>query len=243
MARLLLVRALSISRKVTVLSGSSQSRSTLVTRTVRGGSQHMNNLQPAARIDPASQRFCDPRGMLVWPRHDPSHARVRLRPFHADDLPMVQDLATDTYVCDIGSLARFAMASEALEWIAVQQSRHLHGSAYSFCIASRDGGVPLGQAVLWTRSLDHGVAGCAYSIAPAYRGRGLAADALRALVDFGWGLYQLHRLELLIEPWNHAALRTAEQAGFAREGLLRSYHQVAGERRDVLVYSRIRAAR
>lgn len=48
------------------------------------------------------------------------------------------------------------------------------------------------------------------------------------------------RLQLFVEPWNVASIRTAERAGFEREGLLRSWREVAGKRRDFLCFSRIR---
>ncbi len=50
----------------------------------------------------------------------------------------------------------------------------------------------------------------------------------------------MHRIELLIEPWNAASLRTAENAGYQREGLLRSYMEIGGRRRDMVLYAAVR---
>ena len=47
----------------------------------------------------------------------------------------------------------------------------------------------------------------------------------------------MKRVELWIEPGNGPSLRVAEAAGFAREGLLRSFMHVGGRRRDMLMYS------
>jgi [ribosomal protein S5]-alanine N-acetyltransferase len=38
-------------------------------------------------------------------------------------------------------------------------------------------------------------------------------------------------------PDNEASQRVAENAGFTREGLLRRYVEIKGERRDCVVYS------
>jgi ribosomal-protein-alanine N-acetyltransferase len=50
----------------------------------------------------------------------------------------------------------------------------------------------------------------------------------------------LHRIELYIEPWNVASVRTAERARYQREGLLRSHQEIGGRRRDMLLYAIIR---
>jgi RimJ/RimL family protein N-acetyltransferase len=47
-------------------------------------------------------------------------------------------------------------------------------------------------------------------------------------------------MQLHIEPWNTASVRTAERAGYEREGLLRSYLEIGGQRRDMLVYAAVR---
>ena len=101
-------------------------------------------------------------------------------------------------------------------------------------------GSAVGGCGLWLRELAAGRASAGYSIAPSARGHGFAADALRAVTAFGWSLPGLHRIELLIEPWNTASVRTAERSGYEREGLLRSYLEIGGRRRDMLVYASIR---
>ena len=47
----------------------------------------------------------------------------------------------------------------------------------------------------------------------------------------------LARLELYVEPWNEGSWRAAEHVGYEREGLLRSWQEVGGQRRDMYMYS------
>ena len=75
---------------------------------------------------------------------------------------------------------------------------------------------------------------------PSARGHGHATEALVAATWFGWTIPELHRIALHIEPWNTPSIRTAERAGYQREGLLRSYQEIAGERRDMLLYAAVR---
>jgi RimJ/RimL family protein N-acetyltransferase len=60
---------------------------------------------------------------------------------------------------------------------------------------------------------------------------------LRAASRWALTVLGVPRLELYAEPWNEASIRTAESAGFVREGLLRSWQEVAGKRRDMYMYS------
>lgn len=94
---------------------------------------------------------------------------------------------------------------------------------------------------LWCRDLTVGRATAGYSVALSARGRGVATDALTALLGFAWTLAGLERIELSIEPWNTASLRTAERAGFRRERLALKHTEIGGTRRDVYVYARVRA--
>jgi L-amino acid N-acyltransferase YncA len=90
---------------------------------------------------------------------------------------------------------------------------------------------------LWLAQLAQGRPTAGYSVTPSARGRGIATAALRALTSFAWSVPGLHRIELHVEPWNVASVRTAERAGYAREGLMRSHQEIGGQRRDMLLYS------
>jgi RimJ/RimL family protein N-acetyltransferase len=74
-------------------------------------------------------------------------------------------------------------------------------------------------------------------VAGPARGRGAAGHALRTLTFWALGVRGIPRLELYVEPWNEACIRTAERAGFRQEGLLRGWQEVGGERKDMLMYS------
>jgi RimJ/RimL family protein N-acetyltransferase len=79
-----------------------------------------------------------------------------------------------------------------------------------------------------------------YWLGSSARGRGVAAAALAAVSEWALENLEIVRLELFVEPWNIASLRTAERAGFVREGLLRKWELIGGEWRDLYVYSKVR---
>ena len=175
-----------------------------------------------------------------WPARPVAYGPVILREFSDADLPMVQELSADPYVPLIGTLPPNASRQEAQDYIDRQRGRLAEGIGFSFAIAEAGNGRGVGGIGLWLAGLDHGRATAGYCVIPSTRGRGIASAALTALASFAWTIPELHRIELYIEPWNTGSVKTAERAGFEREGLLRSHQEIGGQRRDMLLYAAIR---
>jgi ribosomal-protein-alanine N-acetyltransferase len=163
-----------------------------------------------------------------WPDVPPASGPVVLRAFQPADLPMARELSTDPYAPSIGTMPASATDTEVADWIDRQRNRWAEGAGFSFAVAEAATGRAVGSVGLWLRQLPEGRATAGYFIAPSARGSGLAAAALRAVTAFGWTIPQLHRIGLHIEPWNTPSVRTAENAGYRREGLLRSHTEIAG---------------
>jgi ribosomal-protein-alanine N-acetyltransferase len=68
-------------------------------------------------------------------------------------------------------------------------------------------------------------------------GRGYATDAVRTMLDFGFGMLDLHRVTAAIGPDNAASLALAQKLGFTFEGRLRDHVFTNGAWRDSLLYS------
>lgn len=177
---------------------------------------------------------------FVMPSVVPTFGGVRLRAFEPRDVGMIMDLSTDPYVPKIGSLTGNAGREDALAYIERQIGRLDAGVGYSFCVADNDTDEALGTAGLWLAPIADGRATAGYSVAPHSRGGGIAGQALIALTRFAWSIPELYRIELYIEPWNVASVRTAELAGYDHEGLLRSHQEIGGKRVDMLLYAAIR---
>jgi [ribosomal protein S5]-alanine N-acetyltransferase len=175
-----------------------------------------------------------------WPAEPVAYGPVVLRAFSDRDVSMVRELATDSYVPLIGTLPANANRQEAQDWIERQRGRLAEGAGFSFAIAEAGTDRAIGGIGLWLAALAQGRATAGYSVIPSVRGRGVAAAALTALTRFAWTIPALHRIELYIEPWNTGSIKTAERAGYEREGLLRSHQEIGGRRRDMLLYAIIR---
>lgn len=165
--------------------------------------------------------------------------RVTLRPFRDDDAPLVQAVADDPLIPLITTVPSSGTFEDALAYIARQHDRLPTGTGYSFAIAQASTDEPIGHIGLWLADIRHGRASTGYWMAAPYRGRGFMADALQVLTAWALSLEDIRRLELYVEPWNEGSWRSAESCGFQREGLLRSWEEVGGQRKDMFMYSRL----
>jgi RimJ/RimL family protein N-acetyltransferase len=174
---------------------------------------------------------------LIVPRL--AAAPFRLRPFTLADTEAVREASGDPLIPLITTVPAAFTEDEGRRFIERQWSRAARGTGYSFAIADAGTDQAVGQIGLWLKDVREGRASIGYWVVRSARGRGAAASALRALARWALHELQIPRLELHVEPWNVASVRTAERAGFLREGLLRSWQEVGGTRKDMYVYARL----
>jgi [ribosomal protein S5]-alanine N-acetyltransferase len=175
-----------------------------------------------------------------WPTTPRTYGSVVLREFTDKDAHLAVELGEDPYIPLIGSLPAHPTAQQALEWIHRQRGQLAERQRFSFAIAEADSGNAVGAIGLGLRDLSAGRATAGYAVSPLHRGRGIATSALQALTTFAWTIPAVCRVDLYIEPWNTSSINVAEAAGYRREGLLRSYQEIGGTRRDMLLYATTR---
>lgn len=70
------------------------------------------------------------------------------------------------------------------------------------------------------------------ALRPVFRGRGLSADVLHTLCEYGFALRGLQRLQIETLTENAPMLAAAAKVGFTREGTLRRSAWVYGAYKD-----------
>lgn len=75
---------------------------------------------------------------------------------------------------------------------------------------------------------------------PEVRGRGLAAEGARAVVDLAFGHYGCHRVSAVLDPRNTASARLCERLGMRLEGHTRRDFWARGEWSDTATYGLLR---
>jgi RimJ/RimL family protein N-acetyltransferase len=149
--------------------------------------------------------------------------------------------------CRDPEIARFTQVpysygeNDARVFLASAEEQRRQGTGLALAVSPADSEGLLGAIGLRAVDRENGRAEVGYWVGREQRRRGIARRALRLVAD--WALTQggLARVAAHAHVENVASHRVAERAGFVREGVLRSYSEIKGERWDQVVLSRVRA--
>ncbi|MCK9368248.1 MAG: GNAT family N-acetyltransferase [Metallibacterium scheffleri] len=127
----------------------------------------------------------------------------------------------------------------ALAWFADCAAQRRAGTARAFGIFSRDGRTLLGGAGLNRIDAQHRSANLGYWVRHACEGQGIATQAARALLDFGFDTLQLARIEIVTAQGNAASAAVARKAGATLECIARNRLIVGGQPVTAHVFARV----
>lgn len=69
------------------------------------------------------------------------------------------------------------------------------------------------------------------------KGKGYMKEALAAIIDYGFNVMELHRIEAFVGEENEPSLKLINHFGFVREGKLREHYYINGIHHDSVVFS------
>ncbi|HET9234741.1 MAG TPA: GNAT family N-acetyltransferase [Candidatus Eisenbacteria bacterium] len=175
-----------------------------------------------------------------WGSHLPtlSGERVRLVALYARDIPALFRVFSDPEVMRYWLTPPMRDESEAAEYLEKIQEGFRTKTLFQWGV-NLDGAI-IGTCTLFELDFTHRRGEIGYALARAYWGRGLAKDALTALVDFAFTALELHRIEADVDPRNENSIRLLERLGFCREGCQRERYIVGGEIQDALLLGLLR---
>jgi RimJ/RimL family protein N-acetyltransferase len=154
---------------------------------------------------------------------------VSLRPLSAKGIATVEAALRDPEICRWFD-NRGVSAHDVVERAAARWER---SEAAEFALLDCDECV----GSLWLTLGADSRATVGYWLLPHARGKLLVTHALVLVSRWAFDELGVKRIGLLADPRNIASLRAAERAGFQREGILRSWADVNGERVDHVSYS------
>lgn len=97
----------------------------------------------------------------------------------------------------------------------------------------------IGSVSIWLTDREHGQAEIGWTLDPAFGGRGLATEAVGALLALAFDHYRLHRVIARMDARNTTSARLAERVGMTREAHFRKDWWSKGEWTDTLVFAQL----
>ncbi|AVM00282.1 spermidine acetyltransferase [Gordonia iterans] len=153
---------------------------------------------------------------------------AELRTLERADIPFVHGLFNDPEVMRYW----FVEPTHSLAAMEDQYTRRMHDESERRFVID-DGGRRCGIVELVSIDLRH--RNCEFQIIvdPECQGRGYAGAATRAALRYAFAVLNLHKVYLLVDNENKAAIHVYEKAGFVTEGVLRQEYFADGAYQDV----------
>jgi RimJ/RimL family protein N-acetyltransferase len=175
-------------------------------------------------------------GAPEWPLRT---ERLDLRPYQESDLEIFHAMRSDPEV--VRYLYEDAQTlDESREKLAARlglRALVAEGDWLPAAIVERASGDMVGDVGLNLRSIEHKTGEVGFILHPAYHGRGYATEAARALIDWGFRDFGLHRVIGRTEARNAASARVLERLGMRLEGHFVENEWVKGEWQSELQYA------
>lgn len=130
-----------------------------------------------------------------------------------------QDCVTEFY--DLYTFQHLHEAEKLVKtWIdRVQKST---GLRWAITLKSQ-GDELIGTCGFHNFSTENNRAEIGYDLNPIHWGNGIMTEAIQAMINYGFEMLKLHRIEAFIDPANHASRALLYKNGLATEGILRDY--------------------
>jgi ribosomal-protein-alanine N-acetyltransferase len=162
--------------------------------------------------------------------------RLILRAFELSDAKIVQRKAGDKAIADTTVNIPHPYPDGAAEkWISTHQPKFESGELINYAITLRETGELIGAVgLVINKRFNHAELG--FWIEKDLWGKGYAAEAARALMDYAFNKFGLHRIFAQHMTRNPASGKVMKKLGMHEEGLLKGHILRSGKYEDVVVY-------
>lgn len=166
--------------------------------------------------------------------------RLVLRPIAVGDAPALFEARGD------GEVMRYWdwPAQESIEAVEQIFAEHLpeltSETTQWWAVALSADGPAIGECDLSEIDTHHARAEVGFLFARRHWGQGYAREAMERVIEHAFNELKLERLWARCHDGNAASVRLLEKLGFAYEGRLRAHITRDGERRDCLIYGRLK---
>lgn len=159
--------------------------------------------------------------------------RLILRAMRVSDAEDMYDYARRADVTRYLTWYPHGSLDETREYLTYVGQRYRTGDFYDWAIVHRADNRMIGTCGFTSFRCPSDVGEIGYVLNPAYHGRGLATEAVRAVLRFGFEELSLHRIEARFIEGNDSSRRLMERVGMTFEGYARESERIKDEYRTI----------
>ena len=163
--------------------------------------------------------------------------RIVLRSYRASDAEPMLRLNHETNIQRLTGTHTIFTLEQIQRYIGLYHDPDVTDRA-GFIIAVPESLEPLGEVVINNIDLDNRSGNIRIVLlSEGSTGQGYGSEAMRLMVDYGFRILGLHRIELGVYAFNPRAIHVYEKIGFKREGVLRDSLFFDDEFHDQIIMS------
>ncbi|SDN71687.1 GNAT family N-acetyltransferase [Bacillus sp. OK048] len=166
--------------------------------------------------------------------------RLVLRKVTKEDANSILNYLSDVEVMKYYGLEPFKSINDALDEISWYQLIQNNKTGIRWGITLKEQEVVIGSCGFHNNVSQHFRTEIGFELSKEQWGKGIAVEAVEAIISYGFEHMKFQRIEALIEPPNLSSQKLVEKLGFIREGLLRNYEFTCGKFDDLYMYSLLR---
>ena len=144
--------------------------------------------------------------------------RLVLRPMRTADAYDMYEYACLEEVTEFLLWSPHPSVSYTRDYLAYIESRYATCDFFDWAVTLKDSGKMIGTVGFTKIDTSNNSAEIGYVLSPQYHGQGIALEAARRIVEFGFDTVGLHRIEAKFMKGNAASLRVMEKLGMTLEG-------------------------
>jgi ribosomal-protein-alanine N-acetyltransferase len=164
--------------------------------------------------------------------------RLMLRKFeYTDDENMLKYWISDPKIQSMYLEPVYTTKEEVRALLGKYISNYEKNDYYRWAIILKETNKCIGQIAYFLLDKNNHFAEIEYCIGSIFQRRGLATEATRAIIQYGFEKMNLHKVQISHKSINIPSRRVIEKCGFVYEGTLRDYFYMDGRYVDRLYYS------
>lgn len=163
--------------------------------------------------------------------------RLYLRRIRQNDLNDVYAYASDERVSRYLLWYPHESKRQTADYLRIVDRKYKRAEFFDWGIVLKNGERMIGTVGFTSFDVSNDVGEIGYVLNAEYWGRGIASEAVRAAITFGFEVLKLNRIEAQLLPENEKSARLLLRCGMRFEGIRREGMMVKGRYADIAVYS------